>query len=274
MKVLHVHQIAHIPQLLVRHLRNKALDCDFLEIVNPETIKEYDIVHGHYALNRSTIKAFRLARKHTIPFILHCHGSDLRLLNGIGRVPLPFHYRVISEHIRKHSARILLSTPDLIEFEPRGEYIPNPVDLERFTPMPDIKKTSRHLICGKQVKGSILLEFIKPEIEYDCVNIGYNFKFPENVHLLPYVDYSVFHEFLNRYENMIGTVGDLISMARLEAMACGLKTFTDFDARFTKYYNGQNPDFAENPRAFVKEFHRPEIAVEMLLNVYDGIKHP
>jgi glycosyltransferase involved in cell wall biosynthesis len=274
MKVLHVHQIAHIPQLLVRHLKSKGLDAEFVENANASQVKNSDLVHGHYALNRNTIRAFRLARKYDVPFILHCHGSDLRLLNGTGRTQLPFHYRAISEHIRKHSARILLSTPDLLEFEKRGEYVPNPVDLDRFRPMPEIDKSPRHLICGKQVKGSRLLEFVKPEIEYDCVNTGYKFDFPANVKILPYVDYSQFHEFLNHYEFMIGTVGDVISMARLEAMACGLQTLTDFDVHFTKYYGGQNPDSVKNPRDFIKQFHEPEIAVAQLIKIYGGILRP
>ena len=272
MRVLHVHQIAGIPQLLVSQLNRNGINAEFMEEPEASDIKKFDIIHGHYALNRHTIKAFRLARKHGIPFILHCHGSDLRLLDGTGRVKMPYHYRKISEHIRKHSSAIILSTPDLEEFEPRGEYIPNPVDMERFRPMPEVAKSTRHLICGKQVKGSRLLEFIKPDLEYDCVNTGHKFDFPANVRILPYVNYSSFHEFLNRYEHMIGTVGDVISMARLEAMACGLRTFTDFDLNFTKYYEGQNPDSVTEPRKFVAQFHNPEISVSRLIRIYDGIK--
>jgi len=272
MRVLHVHQIAHIPQLLVKHLRLRGLDCEFSETADPGKIKSFDIIHGHYALNRNTIDAFRLARKNGIPFVLHCHGSDLRLLTGTGRRRLPFHYRMVSEHIRKRSSKILLSTPDLLEFEPGGEYVPNPVDLDTFFPVSGVKKTERTLICGKQVKGSRLLEFIRPDVEYDCVNTGYPYRFPANVRTLPYVDYPRFPEFLNRYKSMIGTVGDVISMARLEAMACGLGTFTDFDAAFSEFYNRQNPDTVADPRKFIYDFHRPEIAVEKLLNVYGGIK--
>jgi hypothetical protein len=198
----------------------------------------------------------------------------VRRVTGGGLCELPFHYHFLSQYVRKNSARILLSTPDLIPFETRGEYVPNPVDTEKFSPNPKVEKTPRHLICGKQVKGSRLLDFIKPEIEYDCVNTGYPFSFPGNVRVLPYVEYSDFQDFLNRYTDMIGTVGDLISMTRLEAMACGLRTFTDFDKRYVKFYGGQNPDEVEKPREFIREFHSPEAAAERLLTVYDGIKLP
>lgn len=274
MKVLHVHSIAHIPQLLVRGLAGKGFEAEFVEDPSPEDVKGRDIVHGHYALNRHTMKAYRLARKFGVPFILHCHGSDLRLLTGTGRKRLPIHYRLVSERVRAGAAAVLLSTPDLIEFEPEGAYVPNPVDLGRFRPMPEIEKSPRHLICGKQVKGSRLLDFIKPDIDYDCVNAGYQFEFPPNVRPLPLVDYARFHEFLNGYRHMIGTVGDVISMARLEAMACGLSTFTDFDQAFCKYYDGENPDMASDPRAFVRRFHDPEISLAGIIKAYDAIGRP
>lgn len=274
MKVLHVHEIAHIPQLLVSHLKQQGIQADYLEEASPKAVLSADIIHGHYALNRHTIAAFRMARKYNKPFILHCHGSDLRLLTGKARIPLPFHLRKISEHLRRRSSRILLSTPDLAEFEPEGQFIPNPVDIDRFRPMPEIPKSGRHLICGKQIRGSNLLDFIQRDIQYDCVNTGYPFKFPANVHMLPYVDYSRFHEFLNGYRDMIGTVGDVISMARLEAMACGLKTFTDFPEEFTRYYSGRNPDKASVPRDFICDFHDPKKSTAAIIRVYEELLHP
>lgn len=268
MRVLQVHQIAFIPEFLAAELKKHGLDAEFAEVVDSQMIKNFDVVHGHYALNRSTIRAFRLARRHKIPFVLHCHGSDVRLLTGTGRKQLPFHYKIISQHMRKRSSKVLLSTPDLIEFAPEGEYIPNPVNLEIFRPMPEVEKSKKMLICGKQAKGSSLLKFIKPDIEYDCVNTGHDFDFPPNVRQLPFVPRDRFPEFLNRYESMIGTVGDVISMARMEAMACGLKTFTNFDPAFTKFYDGQNPDKAENPRGFIERFHNPANIVPRLIEVY------
>ena len=271
MKVLHVHQIAHIPQLLVQELKKKGIEAEFVEQASVQKIKEFDIIHGHYALNRHTIDAFKLAKKNDIPFILHCHGSDLRLLNGMKRISLPWHYKTISQHIRKRSVKILLSTPDLIEFEPRGIYIPNPVDMDLFRPMPEVEKTGRQLIMGKFITGSKILEHIKPDMKYNCVNDGEKIQWPDNVKMLDYVPYNQLPKFFNGYENMIGTFGDLISMARLEAMACGLNTFTDFEKLFAKYYDGQSPDNAENPRQFIQRFHAPEIAIAKLIEIYGEI---
>lgn len=274
MKVLHVHQIAHIPQLLVKELNKKGIEAEFAEQVSAQKIKEFDIIHGHYALNRHTIDAFKLARNNDIPFILHCHGSDLRLLSGTQRKNLPWHYKTISQYIRKRSAKILLSTPDLIEFEPNGTYIPNPIDMDFFRPMPEVEKTGRDLIMGKLISGSRILEHIKPDIQYDCVNNGEKINWPDNVKELDYVPYKQLPKFFNGYENMLGTFGDLISMARLEAMACGLNTFTDFEKKFTSVYDDQSPDDVENPRQFIQKFHSPEIAVDKLIEIYHGIKLP
>ena len=271
MRVLHVHQIAYIPKFLAAELRKRGIEADFTEEVDAQSVKSYDMVHGHYALNKKTIRAFRAARRAKVPFILHCHGSDVRLLTGTGRRELPFHYRIISNHLRKRAAKVFLSTPDLIEFAPDGEYVPNPVNLEMFRPMPEIKRSGRVLICGKQVKGSRLLDFIEPGVEYDCVNPGYQFDFPKNVRQLPSVPREKLAGFLNSYERMIGTVGDVISMARLEAMACGLDTFTDFESTFTRYYDGTNPDTASDPRAWVRKYHSPEIIINRLLEVYEAV---
>lgn len=271
MRVLHVHQIANIPPLIVRELRKKGIETDFVEDVRDVDLKKYDIVHGHYALNRSTIRAFRTARRLKLPFILHCHGSDVRRATITGRKKLPFHYGVISKYIRKRSTKIFLSTPDLIEFVPEGEYVPNPVDLEAFRPMPEVGKSTKTLICGKFLRGSRIFDLISPEKEYDCVNTGDDIVFPSNVRMLPFVPYENFPEFLNRYKEMIGTLFDLISMTRFCAMACGLKTFTNFDEAFTKYYGGQNPDDIDNSRDFVRQYHNPDICINRLIEVYEEI---
>lgn len=271
MRVLHVHQIANIPPLIVRELRKKGIEADFVEDVRDVDLKKYDIVHGHYALNRSTIRAFRMARHNNVPFVLHYHGSDVRRATITGRKKLPFHFNAISKYMRKRSTKIFLSTPDLIEFTPEGEYVPNPVDLEAFRPMPEVEKSTKTLICGKFLRGSRIFDLISPDKEYDCVNTGDDIEFPSNVSVLPFVPYDNFPVFLNRYKEMIGTLFDLISMTRFCAMACGLKTFTKFDEAFTKYYDGQNPDEVDDPRAFVQQYHNPDICIKRLIEVYGEI---
>ncbi len=271
MRILHVHDIANIPPLLVREMNKRGIQSKFVEDVRTVNVSDFDIVHAHYALNMSTIRAFRAARKRKIPLILHCHGSDIRLVTSSGRTDLPFRNRKISQFMRKRAVKIFLSTPDLIDFEARGEYVPNPVDLGMFRPMPQVPKTDRTLICGKFVKGSHVLNFIEPDKQYDCVNVGDEVQFPANVRTLPFVPHEELPAFFNQYEVMIGTIHDLVSKARLEAMACGLRTFTDFEKKFIKFYDGQNPDEVEDPRAFIERFHNPDICVSRLIQVYGEV---
>ncbi|MCI0479979.1 MAG: hypothetical protein L0213_00120 [Candidatus Dadabacteria bacterium] len=270
MRVLHVHDIVKIPPLIVKHLRKRGVEADFAEETSRDMMKGYDIVHAHYALNRKTIRAFLSARKLDIPFVMHCHGSDVRRVTAKGRKQLPFHYKAMSKYIRKRSSKIFLSTPDMIEFAPEGEYLPNPVDVESFRPMPDVEKTDRVLICGRFV-GPKVLDFVSADGEYDCVNIGDMLEFPKSVRMLPAVPYGEFPIFLNRYREMIGTMPDLVTMTRLDAMACGLKTFTDFEPEFFKFYEGQNPDKVADPRGFVLKHHDPEKCAARLIEAYEDL---
>ncbi|MCK4758338.1 MAG: glycosyltransferase [Thermoplasmata archaeon] len=271
MKILHVHNIAHIPPLVVQELEKVGVEADFVEDVRTVDLRSYDIVHGHYAVNRATIRAFNRARKLDIPFVLHCHGSDLRLVSPQGRKKLGGFYLAISRHLRKGASHIFLSTPDLIEYEPKGEYVPNPVDLEAFRPLPDEDKADRDLICGRFLKGSKIYDFIEPDKKYDCISQHCEIKFPPNVQMLPEIPHDRLPNFFNRYSFMLGTMCDLISMARMEAMACGLKTFTNFERSFVSYYGGENPDEADNPRDFVMRHHNPGICVKRFIEVYEEL---
>lgn len=271
MRILHVHDIAHIPPLIVRVLEEKGIASSFVEDVGNINIKDFDIVHAHYALNRKTIRAFRAARRHKIPFVLHCHGSDVRRVTATGLRPLPPHYQQISQYMRRRSAKVFLSTPDLIPFAPEGEYVPNPVDIGAFRPMPEVKKCGRKLIAGTFFKGENISRFIEPDVEYDCINVKGDYEFPANVVRHPVVPHERLAPFLNRYSEMLGTFNDLISMTRLEAMACGLRTFTNFDRSYSRFYDGVSPDGAPDPRAFVERFHGPEVCVSRLIRAYDKI---
>ena len=271
MRVLHVHDIAHIPPLVVRKLGDRGIDSDLVEDVRTIDISKYDIIHGHYALNRATIRGFRAARKANKPFILHCHGSDLRKVSIDGRKPLPAFLNAVSRYVRKGARHIFLSTPDLIEWEKRGEYVPNPVDLDKFRYMPEVEKLSKGLVFGRFLEGDKVFEHIKPDREYDGVNMVEEVKFPDNVNHLPRVPHDDLPGFFNQYSEMLGTMCDLISMGRMEAMACGLRTFTDFERSFTSHYNGDNPDEASDPRAFVKKHHHPDICIDRFIEVYEDI---
>ena len=138
--------------------------------------------------------------------------------------------------------------------------------------MPNIeKKSGIPLICGRFLKGSKVYDHIDPDKKYDCVNVVGGLKFPSNVSMLPQVPHNELPKFFNQYSDMLGTMCDLISMGRMEAMACGLNTFTGFEKAFITHYDGENPDEASDPRAFVEKYHDPDICVKRFIEVYEEI---
>jgi len=272
MKVLHVCSedatpMQNIIKLYKKKFKKKNVQIDMS--FGDKSVKGYDVVHGHYALTKPVIDANRKARKNSIPFILHSHGSDVRKVMGKGAVKLPFHHLWISKHIRKKSDMVLLSTPDLEEWA-EGIYLPNPVDLDMFKPL-DVEKTGKILLLGRFSEGGGIKKVLDPEKQYDCINWGDNIKFPDNVDTLPFLEHDELPELLNRYEMMIGPLVDPVSLARLEAMACGLKTYTDFPKKYTSYYGFENPDEVKDPRRFVEKYHDPDKITGYLLDIYESL---
>ncbi len=88
---------------------------------------KYDAVHIHYAyLGIVALMA-------GVPYVLHCHGDDVR--DVARRVWAP----VIRVAI-KRARHVYYSTPDLreplLQIRPDAEFLPNPIDIEAFRPLP------------------------------------------------------------------------------------------------------------------------------------------
>ena len=63
-----------------------------------------------------------------VPLVVHAHGSDLHRRQP--RIP-----RAIVRRSLERAAAVVVATPDLLELVPRGaSYVPNIVDLHKFTP--------------------------------------------------------------------------------------------------------------------------------------------
>ncbi len=272
MKVLHVCSEDAVPMQNIyrtysKHFQDYGVKPELR--YEPGDIDGFDVVHGHYALTKSVIRAYRKSKRKKIPFILHCHGSDVRLVATEGLKKLPLHHRLISSHIRKRADIVLLSTPDLMEMA-TGLYLPNPVDLELFKPK-ETEKSEKILLLGRFRHNSGILKHIDPKKKYDCINWGDEIKFPRNVNMLPFTPHDELPELFNRYEKMIGALVDPVSLARLEAMACGLKTYTDFPQKYTSFYGFEDPDRVKNPRKFVQKYHDPKKIVKILVGIYEGL---
>jgi glycosyltransferase involved in cell wall biosynthesis len=80
-----------------------------------------DVVHLHWARYAPFVDTAGC------PLVVHLHGSDVR---GRGR---SLSGRFVHRALRRADA-VLASTPDLIADVPEARYVPNPIDLEVFTP--------------------------------------------------------------------------------------------------------------------------------------------
>jgi glycosyltransferase involved in cell wall biosynthesis len=87
----------------------------------------YDAVHIHYGY----LGIVGLIAR--VPYVLHCHGDDVRDVERRIWAPL------IRLAIRK-ARHVYYSTPDLAEplhrMRPDAEFLPNPIDVEQFRPQP------------------------------------------------------------------------------------------------------------------------------------------
>jgi glycosyltransferase involved in cell wall biosynthesis len=136
MRIAHVNNTAGIASILSKHQRFLGYEADVFvfnkylhrqfggEKVNYyfpisrwkflKKLKGYDIWHYHYPYG--SLKRILEKRKENRTYLKHYHGDDLR-----GKIDNDF---------------CLVSTPDLLEFAPNGEWFPTPVDLEHLVYTP------------------------------------------------------------------------------------------------------------------------------------------
>jgi len=177
-----------------------------------------DLVHAHYA--RFPIYAAALSGK---PFIAHCHGSDLRL--GVSR---------IKQYFLKKARRIIVATPDLLEYHLGATYLPTIVPWEFHD-------------LGVPKKGAVY--FQHPQDPHHPFVAGVVGSYTVHDRSVPYSDMP---KVLNQYEYVINFHYPILSKTSLEALACGCKVVM-WDGKVISNLPSQ---------------HRPEQVVDRLLEVY------
>jgi glycosyltransferase involved in cell wall biosynthesis len=222
---------------------------EWARIIREVRAGNFDMVHIHYAY------LGMLGVLGRFPYLLHCHGSDVRAVAPYAR---PLVARALAG-----AARVFYATPDLEQpvrsRRPDARFLPNPVDTARFRPLAPARESGRVLVvCSlTRVKGAQrilaacrLLAERRPEIRVTVIGGGeYTPRFAAlpNVEVVPRRPREALVELIAGHGVVIGQVklGSL-GMAELEAMACARPLVAAF--RYDSAYP-EPPPLARTERA-------------------------
>jgi len=278
---------------LVKPVVGPARAADWIDLIQTMHRGNYDLAHIHYAYlgNVGVLGRF--------PYILHCHGTDLRGSTVFTR-PL------IRNAIRK-AKHVFYSTPDLAAYVERYrddcEFLPNPIDTDLFRPDSLSSEQDGVFICCAltEVKGAMRLynacwrlNEARPDIRITAIAGGsYTELFRElpNVTLLPRQPRATLPALLNQHAVVLGWVRlGIAGMAELEAMACARPVVAWFNQAhiypeeppFVRAVDGYDIassiiQLIDDPatrdrlgaegRAWVQRYHRLDIAVQRVEEV-------
>jgi hypothetical protein len=238
-----------------RSLRSKT----FGVLVNVARSK--GILHVNYALQDAY-----LAGKLKGSFLLHAHGSDLRW-SIAGR------WGWVVRSSLKVASKVVVATPDILEtareYRADAEYLPNPVDTERF--VPQTRETAR--------PKSVLYfpkwyETLPEELVKQLHKAGFVLSTPPER-----VKYEDMPRFLSAHDLFIDRFTiPALSKTCIEAMSCGIPTI-DYrhSANFAERVSSLtvNDVYARESklaRDYALENHDRRRVVDRLVRIYVEIK--
>lgn len=217
---------------LVKPVVGPARALEWFDLIQELQRGRFDLAHIHYAYLGNVGVLSR------IPYILHCHGTDLR-------ESTPFTRPLIRNALR-NARHVFYSTPDLAPYvqavRPDGEFLPNPVDTDLFAPQPpDDQRRGVFICCGlTDVKGAARLYNAchrlsrrRPDIAITAIggtHYAQEFAALGNVTIIPRQQRSYLPGIINRHAVVLGQARlGAIGMAELEAMSCGRPVVTWFN---------------------------------------------
>lgn len=223
---------------------------DWLDLARRIRAGNYDLVHIHYAYLGNLGVLARL------PFILHCHGTDLR---GANRFTAP-----LIRNAMQRARHVFFATPDLESWatplREDAEFLPNPIDTETFSPGSPSSAASGIFVysaltdvkgAGKILEACRILSRERPEVRITAIAWGpYAAQFEElpNVRMIAKQPRWKLPATINEHAVVLGqTRLGIAGMAELEAMACGRPVVAWFNmgAAYTDappFFSPETPD--------------------------------
>jgi glycosyltransferase involved in cell wall biosynthesis len=205
---------------------------DWLDLIRRIRQGNFDLVHIHYAYlgNVGALGGF--------PYILHCHGTDLR---GGTLVTRPLIRNALRE-----ARHVFYSTPDLGAYiapvRSDGEFLPNPIDTNQFRCITPASRRPTAFICcaltdvkgaGRLLNACKRLAADRPDIRITAIGGGdytQAFQALPNVTIIARQPRWKLPALFNQHGIVIGQVKlGSAGMAELEAMACGRPVVTWFN---------------------------------------------
>jgi len=249
LKVLFVHDCAHVCQDLARHLNERGVETEFLPLttfldaVKKMRKSDADIIHANY-IHSPAHAAFLSGKR---PYVLMAHGDDIRYglsfsqRMEISRASLCFH-----------------STPDLDGIIDGSILIPQPVDIERFHPMGE-KGNGKKAVYFTQSTSDPRLRANEKEyitrISSYCLEKGYELTI---VPSMTHIPYEQMPQFLSNFSLFFDKEfpADAYSKTALECMAMKIAVF--------------DSDSVESNFDYVLRNHAAPVVADKLIDCYES----
>jgi glycosyltransferase involved in cell wall biosynthesis len=196
---------------------------DWLRLARTIRAGRFDAVHIHYAY----LGVVGLIGR--FPYILHCHGDDVRDLARPLRRP-------VIRAALKGATHVFYSTPDLQDLvhavRPDGEFLPNPIDTEVFRPVElDSDAIDVFIACSLSANKGVanlleacrLLAERKPKVRITAIAGGdatRHFDALPNVTLIAHQPRFKLPALMGRHRVIVGQAhAGAVGMVELEGMA-------------------------------------------------------
>ena len=261
MRVLHITNVAGVPGLLVKGLRQRGIIADLIErkqhpygfsegtVINVPFLiflffllrlsRNYDIIHLHSLSYRAfNIDVFAL-KTLGAKLVIHLHGTGIR----------KSHNRPWTKAALKICNQVLISTPDLLFYYPKAIWLPNPID-PIFKPLKNPQRHGKALVFKKWYEPGE-----ENVVQMKCDKMGLEL----TVQRKP-IPYNEMPLLLNQFEVFFDrfTIPSL-SKTALEALACGCKVI-----------GWKGP--ITNPEEILQN-HSLQAVTQKLIDIYEKVLH-